>query len=55
MDRCIYLYVNKLGERIVNEGLSDEFIANIVLRQPGKTCWQVFDARSSNGSEPGGC
>ena len=46
MDRAIYLYVNKAGERIVNEGLSDEFIANIVLRQPGKTCWQVFDARS---------
>lgn len=46
MDRQIYIYVNKLGERIVNEGLSDEFLANIVLRQPGKTCWQVFDAKS---------
>ena len=46
MERGKFLYVNKLGERIVNEGLSDEYIANIVLRQPGKTCWQVFDARS---------
>ena len=44
----IYLYVNKLGERIVNEDLSDEFLANIVLRQPGKTYWQVFDAGSIN-------
>jgi hypothetical protein len=26
-----YSYVNKLGERIVNEGLSDEYLANIVL------------------------
>jgi fumarate reductase flavoprotein subunit len=46
--RGSFLYINKLGERIVDESLSDELLANIVLRQPGKTCWQVFDAKSIN-------
>jgi fumarate reductase flavoprotein subunit len=46
MNRPSFLYVNKRGERIVNEACSDEILANIVLRQPGKTFWQVFDARS---------
>jgi fumarate reductase flavoprotein subunit len=45
MNRAKFLYVNKRGERIVNEGQSDEFLANIVLRQPGKVFWQVFDSR----------
>jgi fumarate reductase flavoprotein subunit len=46
MNRGCFLYVNKRGERIVNEACSDELLANIVLRQPGKAFWQVFDARS---------
>ena len=46
MNRACFLYVNRRGERIVNEACSDEFLANIVLRQPGKAFWQVFDARS---------
>jgi fumarate reductase flavoprotein subunit len=45
MNRGAFLYVNKLGERIIDESLSDEFIANIVLRQPGKSFFQVFDAK----------
>jgi hypothetical protein len=45
MNRAAFLYVNKLGERIIDESLSDEFLANIVLRQPGKSFFQVFDAR----------
>ena len=43
-----FLYVNKKGQRIMNEAGSEEFMANIVLRQPGKTCWQVFDAKAIN-------
>jgi hypothetical protein len=46
MNRRAFLYVNKRGERIVNEASSDEHLANIVLRQPGKVFWQVFDAKS---------
>jgi fumarate reductase flavoprotein subunit len=45
MGRAVFLYVNKLGERIIDESLSDEFLANIVLRQPGKSFFQVFDAK----------
>lgn len=45
MNRGAFLYVNKLGERIIDESLSDEFLANIVLRQPGKSFFQVFDAK----------
>ncbi len=45
MNRAKFLYVNKRGERIANEAESDEFLANIVLRQPGKVFWQVFDSR----------
>jgi fumarate reductase flavoprotein subunit len=48
MYRGNYLYVNKFGERIVDESQFDEFLANIVLRQPGKTFWQVFDVKSLN-------
>ena len=47
------LYVNKLGERIVDESLSHEFQANIVMRQPGKSYFQVFDAKSVNDSNCG--
>ena len=45
MGRGWFLYVEQAGERIANEGLSDEYLANIVLRQPGKSFFQVFDAR----------
>jgi fumarate reductase flavoprotein subunit len=48
MNTGSYLYVNQLGERIIDENMSHEFKANIVLRQPGKTFWQVFDAKSVN-------
>jgi fumarate reductase flavoprotein subunit len=43
--RPYFLYVNKMGERIIDESLSDEFLANIVLRQPGKVFFQVFDEK----------
>ncbi len=46
MNRSDFLYVNRRGERIANEACSDELLANIVLRQPGKVFWQVFDAKS---------
>jgi fumarate reductase flavoprotein subunit len=46
INRSSFLYVNKRGERIVNEASSDELLANIVMRQPGKVFWQVFDAKS---------
>jgi fumarate reductase flavoprotein subunit len=46
INRGDFLYVNKVGERIANEAESHEVLANLVLRQPGKTFWQVFDERS---------
>jgi len=48
MNRAAFLYLNKLGERIIDESLSDEFLANIVLRQPGKSFFQVFDAAKAS-------
>jgi fumarate reductase flavoprotein subunit len=41
-----YLNVNKLGERFANEGMPFEYLALTVLRQPDRTQWQVFDAKS---------
>ena len=43
-----YLYVNKAGERFSNEALPYEYWSSLVLRQPGKTMWQVFDSKSIN-------
>jgi len=42
------LYVNKYGDRFVNEGAPNEYIAPIVVRQPGHTWWQIFDSQSVN-------
>jgi fumarate reductase flavoprotein subunit len=44
-DQGNYLYVNKFGERFANESIPMEYLANIVLRQPNKTYWQVFDEK----------
>jgi fumarate reductase flavoprotein subunit len=41
-----YLYVNKAGERFSDESIPYEYWAAAVLRQPGKTMWQVFDSKS---------
>lgn len=40
-----FLHVNNLGERYENEDLDCQVIANAMKRQPGKTCWQVYDSK----------
>jgi fumarate reductase flavoprotein subunit len=40
------LYVNKSGERFQNEDQPMELQAGLVMRQPGRTQWQVFDSKS---------
>jgi hypothetical protein len=41
-----FLYVNQAGERFSDESIPYEYWAAAVLRQPGKTMWQVFDSQS---------
>lgn len=40
------VWVNALGERFADESIVDDFIygQNAVARQPGKSCWALFDA-----------
>lgn len=42
------LYVNQFGDRFMDETLVNqpEYAAPIVVRQPGHTCWQIFDWQS---------
>ncbi len=41
-----YMYVNKVGERFMNEGMSQEKRANIVLAQPDYTSFKIFDSKA---------
>jgi fumarate reductase flavoprotein subunit len=43
-----FLYVNKAGERFSDESMPYEYWSSAVLRQPGKTMWQVFDSKCVN-------
>jgi fumarate reductase flavoprotein subunit len=40
------LYVNKFGDRFADESQPNEYLAPIVMRQPGQTWWQIFDSKS---------
>jgi fumarate reductase flavoprotein subunit len=40
-----FLQVNIKGERFQNEDVPGQSLTNALERQPGKTAWQVFDAR----------
>jgi fumarate reductase flavoprotein subunit len=47
------LFVNKFGDRFMNEALlasQPEYSAPTVVRQPGHTCWQIFDSQSVSSS-----
>jgi fumarate reductase flavoprotein subunit len=40
-----FLRVNIEGVRYENEDVPGQSLANSLVRQPGKTCWQVFDSK----------
>ena len=46
--RGSFLFVNKSGERFQNEDLPMEYQATMVMRQPDRTQWEVFDKKSVN-------
>lgn len=40
-----WLYINKKGERFMNEDLPWGYECNQILRQPGRTAWSVWDSK----------
>jgi fumarate reductase flavoprotein subunit len=40
-----WLHVNRLGQRFADETIPFDFLANVVLLQPGETRWQIFSER----------
>ncbi len=44
------IYLDRNGQRFVNEGASWKHIANAIWQLPGRTCWVVTDSQSSKGA-----